>query len=673
MRTSPIVLTLAAAIGLATGPTAAQPTNHPAVSIDRDDYADRLEAFWLAQCIANWTGRITEGAYREPPFPTDADWGGLTPGGNTIDWIFDFDPWPADDDTDIEYVFINELAELGTARLTPAQLRQAWIDHINEFIFVANARARQLMDRGVAPPATGLPVANSLYLRIDAQLTTEVFGALAPGLPHAALDVGDLFVETTARGHAAHASRFHIVLYALAPIVDPQLTPEQQIRWMVEEARRYIPDTSKAADIIDTVYADYLANPDSTDWERTRDLVYDRYQLNDDANGWRYQGWTESSVNFAAGLIALLYGQGNFPETVRIGTLSGWDSDNGTATMGALIGLLVGTDELLAQIEAVAPGQALSSRYWVNRTRDNMPDYLPGDPEAEDTFPMLAQRMLPIVDRVMTEAGAITRPDGWTIPAGPRPDPATASPAARRWIASANNTVRRLGGSVSTSNNAIGEVRTLPNSSTSGTIIGNGAELDDSGEEPGNADRQFYASRGANNLQPGDDLVLEVNYSLPVAAERLRLIEGDHETFGGWLIDPTFEVLADGVWTTPAGTLSEPFDPNIPFQIIDFVLSAPADITGVRLTGGVGGTEGYGAVAELDVLANTDPPPWPIDCPGDVNGDGAVSDSDFFAWVTAFIADPRSPEEQAACDVNRDGSCSDSDFFSWVTAFIDGC
>ncbi|MEM9166855.1 MAG: choice-of-anchor tandem repeat NxxGxxAF-containing protein [Planctomycetota bacterium] len=61
------------------------------------------------------------------------------------------------------------------------------------------------------------------------------------------------------------------------------------------------------------------------------------------------------------------------------------------------------------------------------------------------------------------------------------------------------------------------------------------------------------------------------------------------------------------------------------------------------------------------------------DCPGDVNGDGTVSDSDFFAWVTAFVADPRSPEQEAACDVNRSGNCSDSDFFAWVTIFINGC
>ncbi|MEM9167345.1 MAG: alpha-amylase family glycosyl hydrolase [Planctomycetota bacterium] len=54
-------------------------------------------------------------------------------------------------------------------------------------------------------------------------------------------------------------------------------------------------------------------------------------------------------------------------------------------------------------------------------------------------------------------------------------------------------------------------------------------------------------------------------------------------------------------------------------------------------------------------------------CPGDVNMDGVTTDSDFFAWVTAFIDnDPRG-------DVNRDGTVNDSDFFAWVTEFTEGC
>ncbi|MEM8876111.1 MAG: GC-type dockerin domain-anchored protein, partial [Planctomycetota bacterium] len=55
------------------------------------------------------------------------------------------------------------------------------------------------------------------------------------------------------------------------------------------------------------------------------------------------------------------------------------------------------------------------------------------------------------------------------------------------------------------------------------------------------------------------------------------------------------------------------------------------------------------------------------DCPGDVNGDGDLNGSDFFAWVAAFGSlDP-------VADVNRDGSVDGSDFFAWVAAFGQGC
>jgi len=47
--------------------------------ISRTKYLDQLQGFWLAQCIANWTGLITEMDKIEPPFYTDDNWGTLFP------------------------------------------------------------------------------------------------------------------------------------------------------------------------------------------------------------------------------------------------------------------------------------------------------------------------------------------------------------------------------------------------------------------------------------------------------------------------------------------------------------------------------------------------------------------------------------------------------------------
>ena len=50
--------------------------------IDREAYASKIYGFWLATCIANWTGLVTEmdkignvGDLKTGPFYTRADWG----------------------------------------------------------------------------------------------------------------------------------------------------------------------------------------------------------------------------------------------------------------------------------------------------------------------------------------------------------------------------------------------------------------------------------------------------------------------------------------------------------------------------------------------------------------------------------------------------------------------
>ena len=62
--------------------------------INRTEYKDRLEGFWLGSCIANWTGLPTEnhasdhGQYHVKIFERS----GLTPGKHTIKIVGDAKP-----------------------------------------------------------------------------------------------------------------------------------------------------------------------------------------------------------------------------------------------------------------------------------------------------------------------------------------------------------------------------------------------------------------------------------------------------------------------------------------------------------------------------------------------------------------------------------------------------
>jgi hypothetical protein len=556
--------------------------------LSRCDYADRLRAMWLGETIANWTGLTTEAVIQDAPFYTDNDWGL----DQDISWkqypVIDFvfqDIWLADDDTDIEYLYLHLIQEHNNILLSAEQIADGWVQHVNDSIWGDN-QARVWMGWGVLPPMTGMSAVYPYHLMADAQLITEIFGALAPGMPDQALRLGELPIRVTSDGYGAHAAQFNVVLYSLATQADPALSPRERTIWLVTESRRYIPDTSKIANVIDIVLADYLDNPDVNDWERTRDLVYERYHKNANDYGFVYRGWRDSAVNFATGLIALLYGEGDFRQTVQIGTLSGWDSDNGTATMGGLLGLVLGYDELVAQF----PDIDLSDRFRIHQTRPLMPDYLPDDPRAEDTFTMMAERLLPYIERSIVQAGGTIDGNLWTLPPVPSTDPLTLNPLEQLYRRSANNTVRLAGGIVETSVGETTGIRTA--------AIADGAEHDFSGQEMSRPPRPFRA-----RAQDGV-VTLTVIYDRYVAVETIRFIEGN----GGGFSDMAAEVLIEGLWqTVPDDTrLSQDPDSDQPLQMIDFILPEPIQAQGIRVTGKVGGLLGEVIVLELDALASVD-------------------------------------------------------------------
>jgi len=405
------------------------------ITISRDQYRDQLYGFWLGECIANWTGLVTEmdkigniGEIKTGDFYTRNDWGkpdqpSIFSGGEpsnlspTIDFVFrdTSEVWGADDDTDIEYMYQHLLYSNQTTLLTPEQIRDGWLKHIKaeeeNFLWVSNQKAFDLMQEGLLPPATGAPENNEHFEMIDAQLTTEIFGLFAPARPDVALKMADLPIHTTAAGEAALISEFYVTMHALASKIDPQMKRPEQIVWMAQEARKVLPDGSYAAHMYDYVLAKYRSG---IKWEQARDSVYVRYQVNQ-MDGYDItsrdlycNGCFAAGINFASSLVSLFYGQGDILETIKIGVLAGWDSDNPTATWGGLLGFILGKDGV-----EQAFGRKFSNQFNIHRTRQNFPN------NGIDTFENMAETGVQIIDRVVTEqmGGTIDLENGiWVIP-----------------------------------------------------------------------------------------------------------------------------------------------------------------------------------------------------------------------------------------------------------------
>ncbi|MCP4883634.1 MAG: ADP-ribosylglycohydrolase family protein [Flavobacteriales bacterium] len=405
------------------------------IRISRADYFDQLQGFWLGQCIANWTGLITEmdkigniGEIQTGDFYTRDDWGktdqasiwgegipsSLSP---TIDFILigEDSIWGADDDTDIEYIYQHLLYTNQTSILSPEQIRDGWLKHIREeeenFLWVSNQTAFDLMKTGMLPPDTGHPENNENYMMIDAQLTTEIFGFFAPARPDIALKMAHLPIATTAYEDAAWISEYYVNMYALASIADPELSMKEKIHWMANESRNILPESSYSSKMFDFVKSQY---DQGATWEAARDAVYQRYQVEQKdayditSRNLYCNGCFAAGINYAASIVSLLYGEGDIIETMKIGALIGWDSDNPTATWGGLLGFMIGKEGV-----EKAFGQKFSNRFNIHRTRQNFPD------EGIDTFENMAEIGIFITDRVVQDVmngGVDLENNIWYIP-----------------------------------------------------------------------------------------------------------------------------------------------------------------------------------------------------------------------------------------------------------------
>ena len=388
--------------------------------IDKKEYLDKLEGFWLGQSIANWTGLITEmdkigniGQIKTGKFYTRHNWGGKDEtniwssetSNNEINFVFreNGEIWGSDDDTDIEYMYQELLFQSNQTILSPQDIRDGWLKHIKteeeNFLWVSNQKAFDLMNEGLLPPKTSDPRFNEHFDMIDAQLTTEIFGLLSPINYKYALKMSNLPVRTTGRGDAALISEFYIIIHSLASTINKSKPLDKELIRISDLASEILNKNSYSFKMYDYVKSNFKSG---ITWEQTRDSIYQRYQV-DQKDGYDItsrnlycNGCFASGINFAASLVSYFYGKGDFKETIKIATLSGWDSDNPASTWGGLLGFIHGKDE----IEKIF-NKSMSSTYNIHRTRQNFKN------NGIDDFRNMSMKGTDIVDNVVKKTGGI--------------------------------------------------------------------------------------------------------------------------------------------------------------------------------------------------------------------------------------------------------------------------
>jgi hypothetical protein len=349
-------------LALASCVPAPQPVPPTELYLPADVYFDKVHGAWQAIMVANHTGLIHEGKYLDEPSPAE-----------TIE-LYLPEQWSTDDDTAVEWVDLHILETYGLEP-TYAQIRDEWVDHLNHDIWVSTRRARDLMEQGVLPPSTGSAELNPEGIwSIDAQLQTELFGLVAPGLPEEASRRARYFARVTNSGLAVDVSDFYARLYARAFFDD-------DVPALIAAAQADFAPESDVYQIVASVVGWHQRYPD--DWRQTRRFIRDAYDTDPE--------WWASKINFASTLMALLYGEGDLMGTLTIACLAGWDADNNATTSAGLLGLIDGYRGLPGSVRTA------TELYYNEDVTGEMPDY--------QTVSEIAARTQALAEAVVRQAG----------------------------------------------------------------------------------------------------------------------------------------------------------------------------------------------------------------------------------------------------------------------------
>src|SRR5882757_1087310 len=251
-----------------------------------------------------------------------------------------------DDDVSGTFIFPRALADNGYPKnLSAEQIGEAWLNYIVEERSVlwwggignsTEHTAYLRLKSGIPAPQSGSIALNgkSVAEQIGAQIFIDGWAMVSPGNPEQAVYLAQQAGSVSHDGESVHAAK-------LLAAMEAQAFVEDDVQKLLQVGLGFVPKDSLIRRVVEDV-RDWHAGDNGKDWERTRSLIAERYGYD------KFPGICHVVPNHALIILAMLYGQNSFQETMRIVNTSGWDTDCNAGNVGCLFGIRNG----LAGIDA---------------------------------------------------------------------------------------------------------------------------------------------------------------------------------------------------------------------------------------------------------------------------------------------------------------------------------
>ncbi len=198
----------------------------------------------------------------------------------------------------------------------------------------ANQAARYNILQGIMPPASGHWLNNPHADCIDYQIEADFAGLMSPGMPNAASKISDKIGHIMNYGDGWYGGIYIGAMYSLA------LT-SNDINYVVNEALKTIPKQSKYYECIADVIKWHKMYPDN--WKKTWFELQQKWTNDIGCPDGVFAPFNiDATINSAYVVLGLLYGKGDFTQTMEITTRCGQDADCNPSSAGGILGAMLG-------------------------------------------------------------------------------------------------------------------------------------------------------------------------------------------------------------------------------------------------------------------------------------------------------------------------------------------
>lgn len=204
----------------------------------------------------------------------------------------------------------------------------------------ANQAARYNILKGINPPESGHWLKNPHADCIDYQIEADFAGLMSPGMPNTASKISDQIGHIMNYGDGWYGGVYVGAMYSLALV-------SNDMNYVVNEALKTIPKESNYYKCIADVIKWHKQYPD--DWKKTWFELQQKWSNDIGCPDGVFAPFNiDATINSAYVVLGLLYGNGDFTNTMEITTRCGQDADCNPSSAGGILGAMIGYEAIPA-------------------------------------------------------------------------------------------------------------------------------------------------------------------------------------------------------------------------------------------------------------------------------------------------------------------------------------